>query len=87
MDEPSPPRDAVVSDDTKIFDRGRRGKHTHTHTMVGICKLVSRHFSERWYKKRRYVSYTACSVIISSYIDVQSVPSGFTFCSLIGVPQ
>eukprot|EP01047_Picozoa_sp_COSAG01_P088348 COSAG01_NODE_20745_length_937_cov_2.646778_1_plen_197_part_00 len=31
MDEPSPPRCAVRSDDTKIFDRGkRRGTHTQT---------------------------------------------------------
>jgi hypothetical protein len=33
-DEP-PPRCAVVSEDTKTFDRGRRkGDHTHTHTPV-----------------------------------------------------
>jgi hypothetical protein len=30
MDEPSPPRCAVRSDDTKIFDRGKRRCHTHT---------------------------------------------------------
>eukprot|EP01047_Picozoa_sp_COSAG01_P052938 COSAG01_NODE_5620_length_4142_cov_2.011872_1_plen_79_part_10 len=31
MEEPAPPRLAVVSGDTKVFDRGRRrGKHTHT---------------------------------------------------------
>ena len=34
MDAPAPPRPAVVSEDTKTFDRGRRrrgGTHTHTH--------------------------------------------------------
>jgi hypothetical protein len=36
MDAPAPPRPAVVSEDTKTFDRGRRreGKHTHTHTHI-----------------------------------------------------
>ena len=30
-DEP-PPREAVVSEDTKTYDRGRRRGDTHTHT-------------------------------------------------------
>jgi hypothetical protein len=44
MDAPAPPRPAVVSEDTKTFDRGRRrreGKHTHTH----IPSRVSRYSS------------------------------------------
>eukprot|EP01049_Picozoa_sp_SAG25_P010062 SAG25_NODE_1057_length_4162_cov_4.931578_3_plen_88_part_00 len=37
MDAPAPPRPAVVSEDTKTFDRGRRRREeTHTHTSV-VC--------------------------------------------------
>jgi hypothetical protein len=39
-DEP-PPREAVVSEDTKQYDRGRRKGDTHTHTHTHPLVVVS----------------------------------------------
>jgi hypothetical protein len=39
MDAPTPPRPAVLSGDTKTFDRGRRRAHTHTHTHTFVAFL------------------------------------------------
>jgi hypothetical protein len=51
MDAPAPPRPAVVSEDTKTFDRGRRrreGTHTHTHTCSHFFLLSGQALYFQW---------------------------------------
>jgi hypothetical protein len=37
MDAPAPPRQAVESGDTEIFDRGRRREGAHTFVAILFC--------------------------------------------------